>query len=180
MIHLATINGIISNAQHQPLTAQKRQAVLATRNALQYQLLLLPEWHDLDEDAQTHSDESLYKICRLTAIIYSNAVLFGLPPHRGWHTNLAMRLREESQIPDDTPHRSTGSDDLLLWVYFVGGMAAFRSPARLYFESALRDLLRRRRKRSRTWDMVEAVLGEFMWSRAACRHGASVLWVAVS
>lgn len=173
LIQLATIGRVMSLERSKDLTLERKTQLMDRRNAIQYEFLCLPSWDSLDVSTKEASSEAATKSIWLTSIIYVNAVLLGLHGHQGWHTILAARLwtlltdLSISTWPEDL-------DDVSLWVLFVGGMAAFRSPARDNYEDALRRVLKR--KGNPSWTRVETILHEFMWCDYACRHGASVLW----
>ncbi|OQO07888.1 hypothetical protein B0A48_06680 [Cryoendolithus antarcticus] len=145
------------------------QRVLRLRNKLQYQLLSLPTWDDLDSEKQKASTRHVYDCVRLAAVIYSNAVLLALPHHTGWHTSLALRLRDLIDIDDWRDDPST--HPVLLWILTVGGD---RSEDRTFYEDHLSELLRI--MDSPSWKAVERTLEGFLWSREACKHGAAMLW----
>jgi hypothetical protein len=175
MIQLATVNRIMSVYGTELLASKTARltALYKTQRALQHQLLSLPQWSSLDELELNCSGRFTYLVCKLTALIYSNAVLIALPANRGWHIRLSSRLKH---LLEQTSCQSWRDDmsDFLLWSLFVGGLAASRSPARDFFEESLRVLLAR--KGLTLWSDVEAILEDFMWSSPACRHGAAVLW----
>jgi hypothetical protein len=176
LIRLATIDRVIAAYDPRVESAAQTKVMYSTMNALQYDLLNLPPWHDLDRIDQASSDQALYDICKLTAIIYSNGVLFGLPAQSGWHTRLSQSLRDlfDTSSLANWPEAKT---DFSIWCLCVGALAAFRSPDRDFYECALREVLQR--KKLTVWVRIEAILADFMWSHAACRHGAAVLWQAV-
>nr|OQO19917.1 hypothetical protein B0A51_10532 [Rachicladosporium sp. CCFEE 5018] len=146
--------------------------LLRLLHKLQHQLLSLPNWDDLDSREQKASVRHVYDCVRLAAVIYSNAVLLALPHHTGWHTALSHRLRDLIDLND-------WRDDMTMypvlpWVLTVGGIAAYRSQDRVFYEETLTELLQI--MDSPSWKAVERTLGGFLWSRQACKHGAAMLW----
>lgn len=173
LLNIAAVHATMTSHRTVPLSHTTRRAAIETRNALQHALLSLPAWQDLPPADRVEASESVHTICRLTALLYSNAILLGFPAHTGWHTALAQTLRStlcdlsfEFWVPE--------YDDLAMWVLVVGGMAAFRGPDREWYENELRRAwVRKGRPR---WSKVEGVLEGFLWDRAGGRHGAAVLW----
>jgi hypothetical protein len=181
MIRLATMNHLmcVSSAQLHTSSAivEQNSKLLVTMRAVQHDLLSLPDWGSLDNLEQGSSHEGVYGCCRLTAIIYSNAVLIDIPPQCGWHTKLAHRLRLLLE------HFCFGYwpaefQCMLVWTLCVGVLAAPRSADHTFFEDALRELLGTMCLIS-SRKSVESILGEFMWSQEACKHGAAMLWSAL-
>lgn len=173
VIQLATLGRVMSIERTTDLSRQRKTEIMDRRNAIQYEFLCLPSWDELDDATRADTNEAATKACWLTAVIYVNAVLLGLHGHQGWHTLLSAQLW--TLLTDlSVSTWSEDLDDVALWVLCVGGMAAFRSPARELYEDALRRVLDR--KGNPGWVRVEAILHEFMWCDFACRHGASVLW----
>ncbi|KAK6438393.1 hypothetical protein LTR95_005406 [Oleoguttula sp. CCFEE 5521] len=151
-------------------------ALINVRNKLHYDLLCMPAWDDLpvEENIVTHS--AIYDISRISCIIYSNAVLLGLPPHTGWHEQLTSRLRLllsvfmlDNVVEEAWP--------LVVRSAIVASMAAYRLPHRRFFEDYLRDQLSRRHEPD--WRVVRKHVEMFIWADSACEHGAAVLWDGV-
>ena len=147
--------------------------LLAARNASIHRLLCVPAWEDLKGFEKERTDLIAYEVCRVTAILYSNAVLLGIPPHNGWHKMFIERLRILLEVSKCT----TWAEDVSgfwVWALFVGGITSYRSPHRSFFKNALHELLLSLGLPS--WQSVRSRLQEFLWSDAACEHGAIVLW----
>jgi hypothetical protein len=163
--------------EHQYLpTNMDIMSILYVRNTAIHSVLSLPPWEELPISDQEQTDLVIYEACRTTAIIYSNAVLLGLPTHTGWHRNIVERLRailEEADLNSWAEH----SPGLLSWVLFIGCLASYRTPHRQFFEMFLRDTLLSSGMRS--WRSLRRNLGEFLWSESACEHGAAVIWDAM-
>ena len=71
--------------------------LIGARDGAQHRLVASPSWNELDDDARAKTSHQLYECTRLTAIIYSNAVVYAYPPHSGWHVKLVAQLAN-SQI----------------------------------------------------------------------------------
>ena len=150
--------------------------LLAVRNATVHRLLSLPTWEELDDAERKDTDEFAYGICRITSILYANAVLLGIPPHNGWHKMIIERLRTivEAARFDYVASFAPG---YLVWSLVLAGIASYRTPHRQFFEQVLRAMLVQSSLNS--WRSVRAVVGQFLWADSACEHGAAVLWDAI-
>lgn len=173
LIHLALLNNVMSSHRIEKGKESQTFAIFDTRNALQHQLLSCVRWEQLDEAAKQACEHRIYHCCWLATVIYSNAVLYAVPPHGGWHSKLSDRLRG-MLILSDYDSWPDSLDDLLLWILFIGGMAALKTPHRFFYIDALRSLLER--KSITHWSAVLDKLIEFLWSDKACARGASMLW----
>lgn len=154
-------------------------SLVNARNTVQHQILSLPPWEPTMSTIETSGKSTsrvVYECCRLAAILYSTAVVFGMPPHSKWHLKLVRRIRLhllDARFTTWEPQLSA----LTIWVLFVSGIAAYRSPERAFFKRALATLLSARHLRG--WQAVEEVLSMFLWSAPACEHGAAVLWDSI-
>ena len=176
LVCLATVDRYMAARHNKALEKEEENLLVMSRNTIQHRLLSLPSFEDLSESETEGTDPVGYEICRLTAVIYSNAVILGLPPHTRWHEVLAKRLRallESNQSSSVVVEVS----DLLIWALCVGGLAAWRTPEREFFESALRNATRKRKLL--TWVKVERVVEDFLWSQSACKHGAAMIWLSL-
>ena len=149
-------------------------SLMYSRNAAQHSLLCLESWEQLDEKDQTSAHRTVYDACRLTALIYSNALLFAVPHHSGWHTALAGKLRMVLEYGERLDSWRTWMQATLLWCLMVGGIAAFQSSDREYFERSLCNLWRKMNRPS--WKSADSMLNDYLCSSVACQHGAAVLW----
>ena len=176
MIRLATIDRYMADCRSRRLEPDEMQSLIATRNAVQHALLSLPTWDALRNEVKTYAHKQAYECCFQTAALYSNAVIMAFPPHLGWHVNFVHNLRSIIG-PALAEGLGDSMHDLLIWSLSVGALASFRTPERSFFEDCLKELLRLRRITS--WPEVQIILEEFLWSDAACRHGAAVLWASI-
>ncbi|KAK5681885.1 hypothetical protein LTS10_006419 [Elasticomyces elasticus] len=172
---VCAVDGLLTIAKLRRLKSRQDKMLVDCRNAAQYRLLSLPSWDELEEDDRTERSRITYELCILTAVLYSNAVIFPLPLNTGWHRRLITRIRDT--IEHSTLSSSSSDSSLLIWSLFVGGIAAYRSHDRAWFEMNLQVALAR--SRIYRWNDAEMLLTAFMWSRDACRMGAAVLWDAL-
>ncbi|KAK3070752.1 hypothetical protein LTR53_009896 [Teratosphaeriaceae sp. CCFEE 6253] len=176
LLELCAIDMLLGEVRLRRLKEGQDKLIVDVRNKAQYRLLSLPSWGELAEHEQTGRSRTIYELCLVTALLYSNAVIFPLPLNTGWHCKAITRLRglvERSRIVASTDDISS----MLLWCLFVGGIASFRSPDQAWFEMQLRIVLAR--AQLHRWRDVEQTLRAFLWSVEACRMGAAVLWDAL-
>ena len=168
---LSNVNVMMCLTRHCHLSDSHTRMLVDARNAVQYRLLSLPPWSKLSAVDQYGRFIAMYECCRVTAVLYPNAVIFPLPTNTGWHRLVVGQLRGLLQTA------SIWSNDalsLLIWSLTIGGIASFGSPDRRFFIDAIRNAVRDAGMSS--WAEVECTVDRFMWSREACGIGASVLW----
>jgi hypothetical protein len=176
LMKMATLNQYMSARREAVLSQNNRRKLLDTRDVLQHELLLLAPWDELDEPSQRCSFRHVYECCRLGALIYSNGVILGLPPHRGWHTKLSRLLRGLVESVEAKVWADELSE-LLIWSLCVGALAAQHSSDRQWYETTLKFAFAM--KRLTTWAAVEDILDGYLWCSAACRRCAAVLWASI-
>lgn len=174
VLNAAATDLILSRYEYEPLLDPARIEIL--RCATQYRLLALPKWTQLQSQDNLRFDEKVYESCRLTAILYSNAVVLALPPHTGWHLRLCVQIRQLLRDCDMT-ELSRKAPGLLIWTLFIAALAAHKTPDHGHFVSLLRPALVRESLWTRS--ATEQVLEQFLWARKACGHAVEDLWAAV-
>ena len=136
------------------------EKLITTRNAIHHALLSLPPSTASAGPASETTEGIKYEMCRIAAIIYSTAVLFGLPADSGWHLPLLDRLTLcVESLPED-PH-----ENLVIWALCIGALTSSELSARGGFEDRLRGAIADRQLAS--WSDVEAILEGFLWSASA-------------
>ncbi|KAK5695012.1 hypothetical protein LTR17_024696 [Elasticomyces elasticus] len=175
LVRVATVDRYMSERRGKAFDEKQESQLISSRNAAQHALLSLPNVTEFSHDNVHGTKVLMYGICCLTAVIYSNAVILGLPPHTGWHTLLVTRLRRRLEVCQGL--KVDEASDLVVWSVCVGGLAALGSPHRCFFETFLKDIVKVRKLL--TWRDVQTILEDFMWSDAACRDGAGTMWLAV-
>jgi hypothetical protein len=148
-------------------------AVLLTRNAVHHQLFSLPAWEELGGGERDGYLEVGYEACRLTAMIYSNAVLFPVDPSSGWNSKLLARLRDLIERCDLEPLLGVKTRSMMLWVLVVAGIAALRTPHRMFYLESIRTYVS---FHDCVWQDVREDLHRFLWSTSACAEGLELLW----
>jgi hypothetical protein len=148
--------------------------VIDRRNFVQHALLLLPTADEL-EFAEV-SYVRLYEAIRYTALIYSVAVTFPLPPVTGIYEKLTGRLKsvlEESKL--DLYWKLYPKT--LLWVLTLGGIASSVAAHRSWYVQTLAAMSTALDISS--WDDVAEEMGLYLWLERACDYGGRKLWLEV-
>lgn len=171
LVNIATTERLLRN--HLNVFSLNEKQLESARCIAHHQVLSLPAWEATDGIYSEWADETVYECCRLTGILYSNAVILGLPPHIGWHVRLCAQIR--SHLQDcDMEELSGDAPGLLIWILTVGCMAAFGSEHQEFFERELRSAVDREGLESR--QSIEQVLEGFLWSAETCGDGANFVW----
>ncbi|KAK3117410.1 hypothetical protein LTR53_001249 [Teratosphaeriaceae sp. CCFEE 6253] len=142
-------------------------------NDVHHRVMSLQAWAELDDDNRGTSHPAIYECCRLTAVLYSNAVLFPLPVASGWHLELLRRLR----LLIESAGTSTWMGDtssLLIWSSCIACVAAFGTRELEFFAAILRQGL--------MWSDVTSfedmrdIVQDYLWTDSACKPGARMIW----
>jgi hypothetical protein len=152
----------------------KLGAIGRTRTAVQQRLLLLPTAEELSMPwSLSKPKPNIYECCRLTALIYSIAVVFPVPNSHSVLQELGRRFMIEIGVLDI---KTFGIElgGVLLWMLVLGGIAALDTPERHWFASQLAWIVRR--LDIDDWEGVEDILGSFLWLDSACSQGGRLLW----
>lgn len=147
------------------------------RSAVHHRLLCVSTWDELQLDHRGNLDRVSYECCRLTAIMYSNAVLLGIPPQTGWLDRLIPRLKEVLESTD-MPVQAKRCPLLFAWVLALGGIISLPLGDEAYFGRRLKPILHASGLRS--WQAVKEALSCFLWSDRACGRGAAALWTSMA
>lgn len=160
-------------ASQQRLESDHYYALVVTRNACHHNVLSVPTWADLSDSKRTNSSYLDYEVCRIVAILYSNAIVFPISPRFPWHSKLLGSLRQLLQTPGI--HRwLQGSDKLVVWALFVGSIASYPTEYFQFFSRYLKEQLLVTELVS--FADARSVLRRFIWSDNACELGASLVW----
>jgi hypothetical protein len=172
-VDLCEIDRLMTEARIRKSNEEQKRLLVNVRNAAQHRLLSLPPLEEAD-CVERHGHLSfVYECCRITTVLYSNAVIFPLPLNTGWHTRLIAKL--QSMLAGlrnicDRHHEWS----LLVWCLVIGAVASFGSGNFKTFEDHLYEVLPR--VGLTRWRNVEDVLEAFIWSKEACKLGATMLW----
>jgi hypothetical protein len=143
--------------------------VVAARTATQHRLLsLAPPSSGIPE-----SDECIYNATRVAALIYSDMVLFPLPPASAIKPKLADMLRRA--LDCCTLQSCWGwHPSLMLWAIVLGGIAASSTSHRHWYASRLYTLSTELGLYS--WELTKEILSSFLWWDYVCDQPAKKLW----
>lgn len=143
--------------------------IIAARTVTQHRLLsLAPPSSDIPQP-----DECIYNATRVAALIYSDMVLFPLPPQAGVKPKLADMLRRA--LDCCTIQSCWGSHPrLLLWTVVVGGIAASSTSHRPWYASRLHKLSTK--LEIYDWELIKKILSSFLWWDYICDEPAKKLW----
>ena len=170
--YISAVDQVLAHVRGQNLDDEEADRLRCSVNDAHYRLMSLRPWPDLSEEERADSHLGTYELCRLSIILYSNAILFPVPVASGWHVELLGQLR----VLLDTTRLLFWPEDvssLAIWSLCLASIAAFATKHRVYFEQTLRDLLIERALVR--WRDVTAILKQFLWSDAACSQGLLVL-----
>jgi len=142
--------------------------IIRSRNAVQHRLLSLPAFDGLLGPA-----DALYEACRLSALIYSEMVLFPFPAVAGVKPKLATRLRRAldcctlHQCWDHHPR-------VMLWIATCGGIAATGTGDRAWY-------VRKNKLCLDQWPVKDcshylACMRRYLWWDYVCEEPARRLW----
>jgi hypothetical protein len=85
VIRLSLVDEKLDACRWTSLDDQQALVIRDIEVSTQRLLLCVPTWADLCADERSASDRSIYECCRLTAILYSTAVIYPVPPDHGWY-----------------------------------------------------------------------------------------------
>ncbi|KAJ5611908.1 hypothetical protein N7528_009013 [Penicillium herquei] len=138
------------------------QMMCDRRNLAQYNLMSIPS------TGGQHHEDALSEICRIAAIIYSICVTFPLSGVGAPFSKLVLLLQSElknSEILESDPQYST-TNQILLWVLTMGGIASIDKPERKWYVTALAELMARCQLSE--WTDMKNLLKEILWLDSAC------------
>jgi hypothetical protein len=146
--------------------------IARTRTAVQQRVLLLPWPEELNRTPMTSPKPNIYECCRLTALIFSVAVVCPVPNSYNLLQNLVRRLKIALEVLEieTCPLELCG---VLLWMLVLGGIAASDKPERPWFASQFALIVRRL---NIDWAGIEDILETFLWLESACGQGGRQLW----
>jgi hypothetical protein len=148
--------------------------VIDKRNFVQHTLLSLPTAYE--QEFAEISSVHLYEAVRYTALIYSVAVTFPLPPVTGIYDKFTARLKsvlEESKL--DLCWNMYPKT--LLWVLTLGGIASSVTAHRSWYVQTLATISAA--LNISRWDEVVEEMGQYLWLERACDVGGRKLWLDV-
>jgi hypothetical protein len=148
------------------------------RNSTKHAILSLPRRDLLDcSEGRVSSVYHRYECSRITAVLYANTVSWPVPLASPGIQDSVRILREELECCD-LEDWTEETPAFLLWLLLVGGIAAYRTVHWSYFVPRLRAWMQQ--SRAPSFQAVQSMVQNFIWSEAACGEGARVLWEAAT
>jgi len=108
--------------------------IVRTRTGIQKRLLVLPTAKELNINTTVSSCPNIYECCRLTAMIFSIAVIYPIPNTYDVLQTLIRQLTTSLEVMGIESHNVDYSG-VLLWILVLGGIAALGKPERSWFVS---------------------------------------------
>jgi hypothetical protein len=136
--------------------------IVRTRTGIQKRLLVLPTVEELNINITASFCPNLYECCRLTALVFSIAVIY---PLLNTYDVLQILVRQLKASLKAIDIESLSVD----YSEVLGGIAASGKPERPWFVSnlALVDM----KILKLDWESVEDILKSFLWLKSACNPG---------
>ncbi|KAJ9603848.1 hypothetical protein H2200_011369 [Cladophialophora chaetospira] len=125
-------------------------------------------------DPEMKPEAALYEICRLAGLLFSDMVILPLPYNSGVKPRLSHRLRvilEASSMT--TCWMSAELCNLLLWIVFMGAIAATLTPDRDWYVQRLQELTERR---PLDWHGFKRLMRTFLWWDFVFEVPAAKIW----
>jgi hypothetical protein len=148
--------------------------IISLRNETQHRLLSISPEPQFMSTANTF----MYKICRLCLLIYSNMVVFPLPPSSGVESRLATSLMS-LLVSESERYRPSWHDvatrGLVLWASVLGGISDVNDTHRSWFMK-LYSLVSEDLGIS-SWQQLETHLGQYMWLGFVLNKEAIGFWI---
>ena len=143
--------------------------IVIFRNSVQHDLLSLPHL----PTNNSSEDNCIFEVCRLAALIFSDMVLFPLPPSTGAREKLAhglMRPLGCCRLLSSWERYPS----LLLWATILGGIAVKEPQKRTWFMRQLSNAVIKQSVSA--WPLVKEIVSKFLWLRVVCDKPAAAFW----
>ncbi|KAK3634714.1 hypothetical protein LTR56_015141 [Elasticomyces elasticus] len=173
---LSAIDRVMARCQGAELSRAETKLLNDARSFAKHSTLSLPAWSSLtDNDKGSFDRVELYESCRAVATIYSNTVIFPIPARCAGIRSAVLALREILETCD-LEVWAEEAPGYVLWLLLVGGLAAYRTRHWSFFVAALEKWIRM--CSITTFESIETMANDYIWSSEACREGAAILWAA--
>ncbi|KAK3111696.1 hypothetical protein LTR53_012780 [Teratosphaeriaceae sp. CCFEE 6253] len=172
LTRLAVDDCVLGRHRHLSIKDASYHMMIKARNRTQHDLLSLPAWSLLPEAERLQCEQGVYEMCRITATLYSTAVVFPMPTHSGWHLKLLATLQHIFRA--SAFWMSAECAELASWTLYISSMASYKTAYGEFFVANLRVALAA--AGLATWTSVQNVLVRFLWSDIACGWGGRLLW----
>ncbi|KAK4894209.1 hypothetical protein LTR27_007577 [Elasticomyces elasticus] len=173
LTYLGAVDRVLSSVRGQRLVDEHRARLLSAVNDAYHRVMSLLPWTEMTQEARSGSYLATYECCRLTSMLYSNAVLFPLPIASGWHVELLKRLR----VVLETARMEMWMEDtssLMIWSSCIAGIAAHHTSEADFYTAMLRNGLISRG--ITTYADLRDAGSCFLWTDASCSAGAKKVW----
>ncbi|KAK3650986.1 hypothetical protein LTR56_006037 [Elasticomyces elasticus] len=173
LTYLGAVDRILSSVRGQRLVDEHRARLLSAVNDAHHRVMSLLPWTEMTQEARSGSYLATYECCRLTSVLYSNAVLFPLPVASGWHVELLERLRVVLQ----TARMEMWMEDtssLMIWSSCIASIAAYHTSQADFYTAILRDVLVARG--ITTYAELREAVSCFLWTDTSCSAAAKEVW----
>lgn len=176
LIFLCSIDVLMSQNRDGIPSSYNKSHLIQARDLAHHRILSVESWDRLEVDERGGGPRQIYECCRLTARLYSTAVLWGMPMDTAWHHDIVRQVAKLLEVSEFHcwPHTQC---ELLLWILVVNGVASYGSMSRRFFEEGLGVMLEKTGVGA--FDHLKQVVSAFLWSDNACVDGAKMLWDAV-
>lgn len=153
-------------------TAPELVDLIEARNTSQHRLLSqTPVRVDLSD-----AESCVLQATRLATLIFSDMVLFPLPPTQGVKPRLARKLIVILEACD-LPHCWDLYEQVLVWALTLGAIAASFTPERTWYVEQLRHRLSV--LSIDELPELESICSKFLWWRPVCSEPVQALWYEV-
>lgn len=139
---LSVVDLTMAHNRDQTLNGEDFKLLVAARNVAKHEVPSLLVRESLRDIEECGARKALYECCRLATILYANAIIFPTLEDFPGIQEPVRQLRQLLQLCDFAQWKEDVSA-VVLWLLFVGGIGAYRSPRWMFFVSALRDSIAR-------------------------------------
>lgn len=135
--------------------------LLKARNTVQHALLSAAS-----RGSGSDSRRTIYeKLCRLAALIFSDMVIFPIPPAQGLKSRLAKMLQSTLERVDQEPATSIHSR-LLVWITMMGAIASASTAYHCWYLQRLHSQLLQLKLTS--WRDLRELCAKHLWWSPVC------------
>ena len=148
------------------------QDVVIAANSVQHALCSLPP---AQLSAESTADDSIYEICRLGGLIYSDMVLFPLPACTGVKPRLVAEMRDVLETASRVSLLDAETLELVLWATFLATVAATFSQDREWFVFKVASLMVKSVVPF-NFDRFRNMMQNYLWWAPVLDEPASAIW----
>lgn len=174
----------LDHYQQGRLNAPVLTDIVNAANSVQHRLLSMVPSSPLE----LHSNDFLRNMCRLAALIYSDLVLYPLPPSTEARPRLAKELsiamekfevfKCEEVAQTDDPSDGDQYTNLVIWILMLGAFASTSTATSPFFINKLREYIARIPYLS-DWPSFSNLMATYLWWEYIFAEPAAALWMEV-